>query len=680
MIASDDAAEVLWRPDADALQRSQVARFRDWLAGEREPRFADYAALHRWSVDQSEDFWDAVWRFFRPGVDLGADRILADPRMPGARWCPGARVNFAAELLRPTDGESPVAVIAIDERQQPVEISRDELRRRVAGLAATLRSAGIGPDDCVAGYLPNVAEAVIALLAAASVGATWTSCSPDFGVEAVLSRFEQAEPSVIIVADGYRYNGKVFDRTAQARELITALPELRLVITIDLLAGSLPEPVEGQTTVVDHLVDWSGLAVDHRAWPEAVAPEAELTFAEVEFDHPLWVLWSSGTTGKPKGIVQSHGGIVMAVFASIGLGSDVRADDRYFVVTSASWMMWNYLVGGLGLGATVILYDGSPAAADGDAVWQIAERTGATVLGIGAGYLDAGFRAGKRPGADHDLSRLRAILQTGSTLPADAWRWVSTAVSDRCWFASVSGGTDICAVLVGASQLLPVHAGRMAAPYLGVDLHSWDPDGHDLIGTEGELVITKPLPSMPIGLLGDPTGERYAETYFDLFPGVWRHGDWITIFPDGTAAISGRSDATLNRQGIRMGSADLYGVVEGVPGVADSLVIGVELPDGGYFLPLFVVTEPGVDLDPALLDRIRTELRTRLSPRHVPDAIVEVPAVPRTLTGKKLEVPVKRILRGADLAAVSGGRGSITHPEMLDWFARYARTEPRLTP
>ncbi len=670
MIAGDDVAEALWVPDDDALQRSQVAGFRNWLAAEQGLRLPDYAALHRWSVEQPAEFWGAVWRFFRPGVQLGADRILDDTPMPGALWCPGARLNFAAEMLRPTADESSVALVAVDEQSgltepyRPVELTRAELRRRVAGLAATLRSAGIGPGDCVAGYLPNVAETVVALLATASAGATWTSCSPDFGVEAVLSRFEQAEPSVIIVADGYRYNGKIFDRTAQARELITALPGLRLVITVEL----------------NGTADWSELGVDRVAWPDAVAPEAELIFAEVEFDHPLWVLWSSGTTGKPKGIVQSHGGIVLAVFASIGLGSDIRPDDRYFVVTSASWMMWNYLVGGLGLGATVILYDGSPAAADGDAVWRIAERTGATVLGIGAGYLDAGFRADRRPGADHDLSRLRSILQTGSTLAADAWRWVSTAVSDRCWFASISGGTDICAVLVGASQLLPVYAGRMAGPYLGVDLHSWDPDGNDLIGTEGELVITKPLPSMPVRLLGDPTGERYAETYFDLYPGVWRHGDWITIYRDGSAAISGRSDATLNRQGIRMGSADLYAVVEGVPGVADSLVIGVELPDGGYFLPLFVVTEPGVDLDQALTDRIRTELRTRLSPRHVPDAIVEVPAVPRTLTGKKLEVPVKRILRGADLSTVSGGRGSITHPEMLDWFSHYARAEPQLAP
>ncbi|GAB3751774.1 acetoacetate--CoA ligase [Microlunatus parietis] len=664
MVADRTAGVELWTPDEDATQRSQVARFRDFVAADLGLHHPDYASLHRWSVAQPEEFWAAVWRFFRPGVDLGAERILADPTMPGARWCPGARLNFAEELLRPVPDESPVALIVIDERDEPVELTRAELRRRVAGLAETLRSAGIGPGDCVAAYLPNVAETVIALLAAASLGATWTSCSPDFGVAAVVSRFEQAEPSVILVADGYRYNGKLFDRTPQARELITALPGVRLVITVDLVGGA----------------DWSGLGPQRIAWTEAVAPEAELIFAALEFDHPLWVLWSSGTTGRPKGIVQSHGGIVFGFLASIGLGSDIRPDDRYCVITSASWMMWNYLVGGLMFGATVILYEGSPTAGGGDAVWRIAARTGTTVLGIGAGYLDAGFRAGARPRDDHDLSRLRSILQTGSPLPAEAWVWVSEAVSDRCWFASVSGGTDLCGVLVGASQLLPVYAGRMAAPYLGVDLHSWDPDGNDLIGTEGEMVITAPLPSMPIRLLGDPTGERYREAYFDLYPGVWRHGDWLTIFADGSAAISGRSDATLNRQGIRMGSADLYGVVDGVPGIADSLVIGVELPDGGYFLPLFVVTEPGTELDDALRDRIKTELRTRLSPRHVPDAIIAVPAVPRTLTGKKLEVPVKRILRGADLASVSGGKGSITAPEMLDWFADFARREPRLAP
>lgn len=665
--------EALWRPDADALERSQVGRFRQWLNTDQDLQLADYRELHRWSVQHLEEFWDAVWRFFRPGVDLGAERILAESRMPGARWCPGARVNFAEEMLRPTPDESPIALVAVDELAMdatggPVEIGRDELRRQVASLAATLRAAGVGPGDCVAAYLPNRPETVVALLATAAVGATWTSCSPDFGVEAVLSRFDQAEPSVIIVADGYRYNSRIFDRTTQAGELIAALPSLRLVITIDILGVADWSDCVGRSEYTGDRIDWS----------EAILDDVELIFADVEFDHPLWILWSSGTTGKPKGIVQSHGGIVLAFFGAVGLGSDIRADDRYFVVTSAAWMMWNYLVGGLGLGATVILYDGSPTAGGGDAVWRIAARTGATVLGVGAGYLDAGFRAGARPGDDHDLSRLRTILQTGSTLPTEAWRWVSEAVSDRCWFASISGGTDICSVLVGASQLLPVFPGRMAAPYLGVDLHSWDVEGKDLIEADGELVITQPTPSMPIRLVGDPTGERYAETYFDLYPGVWRHGDWITIYSDGSAAISGRSDATLNRQGIRMGSAEIYAVAEGVAGVADSLVIGLELPDGGYFLPLFVATDPGVDLDDALVTTIRNELRTQLSPRHVPDAIIQVAAVPRTLTGKKLEVPVKRILQGADLTTVSGGRGSITEPEMLDWFANYARSEPRL--
>jgi acetoacetyl-CoA synthetase len=656
--------EPLWTPDEDTVERANLTAYTRWLREERGLDFADYESLWRWSVQDLEAFWGSIWDYYGLGEHSSYETVLAEETMPGARWFPGAKVSFARECLRRTSDRQP-ALVSVREGGEPVETSWTELRQQVAALAAWLRDAGVRPGDRVAGYLPNISAAVVGLLGAASVGAVWTACSPDFGTPSVLARFQQVEPAVLLAVDGYSYGGREFDRRPVVEEMVSQLPSLRHVVTVDHVYDPGDRAYSFTSTVQE------------TAWREVLDRRVDLELADVDFDHPLWVLWSSGTTGTPKGIVHSHGGIVLELLKAVGLGSDLRADDRFFFMTSTSWMVWNYLVAGLLHGATIVLYDGSPAHPDIDAVWRVAQDTGASMVGVGAGYLVAGEKAQARPGRDLDLSRLRSVLQTGSTLPPTAWQWTYEHVKSDMWLQSISGGTDVCSVLAGGVPLLPVYAARLQAPSLGVALEAWDPDGKPVIGQEGELVVTRPMPSMPLYLWNDPDGRRHHESYFDTFPGVWRHGDWITMDPDLTVVISGRSDSTLNRKGVRMGSADIYAVVEQFPEIADSLVIGIELPDGGYFMPLFVVAAEGSAIDDDLRSRITSAIRSQESPRHVPDDIIEVPAVPRTLTGKKLEVPVKRILQGAEPGDVASS-GAVTDPEMLTWFERFAQ-ERRIT-
>lgn len=642
-----DSAEVLWRPTAEQAAGSPLADFLRWLTASRGLEFGGYLELWEWSAGHPAAFWGAVWEYYGLDRVSSYEEVLPRREMPGARWFSGARLNFAERCLAPARTDRP-ALIGVDERGEPVETSWEQLRAEVAAVSALLRAEGVRPGDHVAAYLPNVREAVVGVLATAAVGAVWTACSPDFGIASVLARFRQVEPVVLLAGAGYAYGGKHFDRREHAAELLDGLPSVRLLLTV---SGEWP--------------DRPGVVT--RAWPE---PGGEPEFADTAFDDPLWVLWSSGTTGLPKGIVQGHGGIVVELLKSLGLCAGITGDDRFGFVTSTSWMVWNYLVGGLLHGATVVLYDGSPTHPDVDQAWRVAELTGTTVLGVGAGYLVAGEKSGAEPGARFDLSRLRSVLQTGSTMPPSAWRWVYRSVSSDVWLQSICGGTDVCSALAGAAADLPVHTGRIPAPALGVALASWSPDGVALVGEQGELVVTEPLPSMPLRFVDDPDGERHRAGYFDVFPGVWRHGDWVTVHADGSLVVSGRSDSTLNRMGVRMGSADIYAVVERFPEVADSLVIGAELPDGGYAMPLFVVLADGAELDDDLRARLRSAIRTELSPRHVPDDIVAVAAVPRTLTGKKLEVPVKRILQGAPPEQVTSP-GAVTNAETLPWFAEY---------
>ncbi|MEU7038378.1 acetoacetate--CoA ligase [Streptomyces sp. NPDC046237] len=650
--------DLLWSPGRRELEDSNVACFMEWLEEVRGLRFTDYAELWRWSSTDLPGFWSAVWEFYGLDAVTRYDEVLTDASMPGASWFPGARLNFAERCLAQATDTRP-ALVAVAEGGTPVEISWEQLRREVTDVAAALRRMGVGPGDCVAGYLTNLPHAVVALLATAAVGAVWTACSPDFGTPSVLDRLGQARPTVLVAADGYRYGGKEYDKRPAVAELLDQLPTVRHLLAVDHL---FPSPAMAWSTRPD---------AEQHAWSALPPADEPLVFADVPFDHPLWILWSSGTTGVPKGIVQGHGGIVVELLKALGLGADLRPEDRYLFITSTSWMVWNFLVGGLLHGSTIVLYDGSPTFPDVGGAWRVAEQTRATMVGVGAAYLTAVEKSGTDPAADADLGALRSILQTGSALAPSTWRWVHDRLAPGVWLQSICGGTDICSVLAGGSPLLPVRVGRIPCPSLGVALASWDDAGEPLTGEQGELVVTAPLPSMPLRFVDDPDGTRYRRSYFDTYPGVWRHGDWVTIHPDLSVIVSGRSDSTLNRMGVRMGSADIYAVVEQLPEVADSLVVGVEQADGGYFMPLFVVPSDGSALDDGLRERIATAIRNRLSPRHVPDVIVPVPAVPRTLTGKKLEVPVKRILQGARVADVTS-EGSVTHFEQLTWFADFA--------
>ncbi|GHA80645.1 acetoacetate-CoA ligase [Streptomyces thermoviolaceus subsp. thermoviolaceus] len=650
----------LWQPDPQRIAQARITTFQAWAAEHHgAPAEGGYPALHRWSVDELETFWRAVTEWFDVRFSTPFTRVLGDRAMPGAQWFPGATLNYAEHALRAaaTRADEP-ALLHVDETHEPRPVTWAELRRQVGSLAAELRALGVRPGDRVSGYLPNIPQAAVALLATAAVGAVWTSCAPDFGARSVLDRFQQVEPVVLFTVDGYRYGGKEHDRRAVVAELRRELPSLRAVVHIPLLGT---EPPEGA-------LEWSALT----------GADTEPVFEQVPFDHPLWVLYSSGTTGLPKAIVQSQGGILVEHLKQLGLHSDLGPGDRFFWYTSTGWMMWNFLVSGLLVGATIVLYDGSPGHPEPGAQWRVAERTGATFFGTSAAYVMACRKNDVHPARDYDLSRIRCVATTGSPLPPDGFRWLHDEVRADLWIASVSGGTDVCSCFAGAVPTLPVYTGELQAACLGTDLQSWDPAGKPLTDEVGELVVTNPMPSMPIRFWNDPDGSRYHDSYFAMYPGVWRHGDWITLTSRGSVIIHGRSDSTLNRQGVRMGSADIYEAVERLPEIKESLVIGLEQPDGGYWMPLFVHLTPGAVLDEDLVTRIKRTIREQLSPRHVPDEIIEVPGVPHTLTGKRIEVPVKRLLQGTPLdKAVNPG--SVDDLDLLRFYEDLARTRARRT-
>ncbi|KPI21470.1 acetoacetyl-CoA synthase [Actinobacteria bacterium OK074] len=647
----------LWQPDAERIAQAQLTRFHAWAAAHHgAPAEGGYAALHRWSVDQLDTFWKAVTEWFDVRFSTPYARVLGDRAMPGAQWFPGATLNYAEHALRAADtrADEP-ALLAVDETHEPRPVTWSQLRRQVASLAAELRALGVRPGDRVSGYLPNIPEAAVALLATAAVGGVWTSCAPDFGARSVLDRFQQVEPVVLFTVDGYRYGGKEHDRRDTVAELRRELPTLRAVVHIPLLGTEAPE--------------------DALEWAALTSAQVEPVFEQVPFDHPLWVLYSSGTTGLPKAIVQSQGGILVEHLKQLGLHCDLGPQDTFFWYTSTGWMMWNFLVSGLLAGTTIVLYDGSPGHPDTGAQWRIAERTGATLYGTSAAYVMACRKAGVHPARDYDLTRVQCVATTGSPLPPDGFAWLHDEFADSgadLWIASVSGGTDVCSCFAGAVPTLPVHIGELQAQALGTDLQSWDPSGKPLTDEVGELVVTNPMPSMPIYFWNDPEGTRYHDSYFDTYPGVWRHGDWITLTSRGSVVIHGRSDSTLNRQGVRMGSADIYEAVERLPEIRESLVIGVEQADGGYWMPLFVHLAPGAVLDDTLLARIKQTIRQQLSPRHVPDEVIEVPGIPHTLTGKRIEVPVKRLLQGTPLEKAVNP-GSIDNLDLLNFYEELAR-------
>jgi acetoacetyl-CoA synthetase len=650
-MAADGYGQTLWAPDAETRRNARVTRYTTWLGKD----FEDYQALWEWSVSQRAEFWSTIWDYFEVLGDRADAPVLTGQTMPDVRWFEGATLNYARNALRTawTDPDR-VAIIAVSEQADVVRrLTYGELAGEVARVARGLRALGVAKGDRVAALLPNVPEAVIALLATASIGAIWSSCSPDFGASSVIDRFAQIEPKVLIACDGYTYNGKEFSRTEMLRGVSAALPGLAAVITVG--TGSWENlGRDASTTISD---------IPKSEYPRSAGTE----FEEVSFSHPLWVVYSSGTTGLPKPIMHGHGGIVLEHLKTQAFHHDLKPGDVFAWYTTTGWMMWNYLVGGLLTGTTIVLYNGSATYPAADRLWRLASENGITYLGVGAPYLLASMKAGLHPGAEHDLSALRAIGSTGSPLPPEGFEWVYREVKRDVLLGSFSGGTDLCTGFLGPCPLLPVRAGVISGRCLGAKVEAFDENGKPVTGEVGELVITEPMPSMPVGFWNDPDEARYRESYFETFPGVWRHGDWIEILPDGGCVIYGRSDATLNRGGVRMGTSEFYRVVEAFPEVSDSLVVDTGRLGTEGRLILYLVMAPGGALDEAFKDRLCSALRTELSPRHVPEEIHQVPGVPRTLSGKKLEVPVRKILQGTDPARAVDPN-ALANPEVLRYF------------
>jgi acetoacetyl-CoA synthetase len=640
------AGELLWTPPGDALERTRVGDFIRYVERTRGLRLAGYAELWQWSVDDLAGFWGAVWDYFEVITHTEPSSVLADATMPGARWFSGATLNYAEHVLRmPGLADDDPVVLAYSQSRPDSVLTAAQLREQVRRARAGLRRLGVGPGDRVAAYAPNIPETFVLMLATASLGAIFSSCAPEFGTRSVVDRWQQIEPKVLVAVDGYRYGDKAIDRRSEVAEIRAALPTLEHVVEL----GYLYSGADG----------WAELCAD---------TDEPMEFFAVPFEHPLYILYSSGTTGLPKPIVHGHGGILLEHLKNLALQGDLGPGDRFFWFSTTGWMMWNFLASGPAVGAAIVMFDGNPGAPDLGELWRLAERAGVTYFGTSAPFLLACRKAGIVASELADLSKLRAVGSTGAPLPPEGFRWVYDAVGPSVQLHSISGGTDVCTAFVGASPIVPVYEGEIACRCLGAKVEAFDPTGTPVIGEVGELVITAPMPSMPVGFWGDTDGSRYREAYFDVYPGVWRHGDWITISERGSCVITGRSDATLNRGGVRLGTSEFYSIVEGLDEVVDSVVVHLEDSDGGPGdLLLFVVLADGVDLDDALRTRLARELRTNLSPRHVPDEIYQVRAVPRTLSGKKLEVPVKRILTGVAVDAAAA-KGALVNPESLTAF------------
>ena len=644
--------EKLWEPSPETIESSAMTAYMRWLASERGVEVSTYDALWRWSVEDLDGFWRSIWDYFEVASEGEPGEVLASREMPGARWFEGTNVNYAEHVFRGKD-DAEIAVVSASELREPDQLTWGELRDRVARCAEGLRVLGVERGDRVVAYVPNTPEALIGFLATASIGAVWSSCSPDFGAGSVIDRFAQIEPKVMLCVDGYRYGGKDFDRREVIAGLQSEMPTLERTVVVPYL---------------DADPDLSPLS-DAIGWGELLesGAGAELSFDRVPFDHPLWVLYSSGTTGLPKAIVQGQGGILLEHLKKLNLHVDAKPGDRLFWFTTTGWMMWNFLVSGLLTRSAIVLYDGNPGHPDMGVLWDLAEKAGITCFGTSASYIAACMKEGTEPSSGRDLSALRAIGSTGSPLAPEGFEWIYEHVGADTWLFSTSGGTDVCSAFVGGVPILPVYRGELQARALGAAVEAFDEEGRAVVDQVGELVITEPLPSMPLYLWGDDDGSRYLESYFDKYPGVWRHGDWIEITSRGTAVIYGRSDSTINRQGIRMGTSEIYRAVQTVPEVLDALVVDVPKPETEGWMPLFVVLREGVELDDGLIKTIGARIREQCSPRHVPNEVLQIDEVPRTLSGKVLEVPVKRILMG-EPPERAASRDSLANPAALDYF------------
>ncbi|MGB2850297.1 MAG: acetoacetate--CoA ligase [Solirubrobacterales bacterium] len=637
---ADHSPMLLWTPSADRIERAAITAF-----ARTQGLYGDYDELWRWSVDDIERFWASVWDYFE--VDGDYERVLGSGQMPGAEWFPGTEVSYAAHIFR-GKADSAVAIRHASETRELAELSWGELREQTARIRAGLIGLGVEPGDRVVAYLPNIPETIAAFLACASLGAVWSSAAPEFGARSVIDRFAQIEPKVMLAIDGYRYGGKDFDRGATVSEIAAGIPSLEKVVRLGYLDGS--------------------------GWQDGfLGPtDSALEFERLPFEHPLWILYSSGTTGLPKAIVHSQGGILLEHLKKMHLHLDAQPSDRVFWFTTTGWMMWNFLVGVLLTRASIVLFDGNPGHPGLERLWDLAAEAGITTFGTSAAFLSSCMKEGVEPAAGRNLSALQAVGSTGSPLSPEGFNWVYEKLGADTWLFSTSGGTDVCTAFVGGVPTLPVYVGELQGRSLGAALESWDEDGHPQVGEVGELVLTEPMPSMPIFFWDDPEGSKLREAYFDHYPGVWRHGDWIEITERGTAIIYGRSDSTINRGGVRMGTSEIYRAVLSIPEITDALVIDLPRESQENLMPLFVVLREGAELDDELIGRIARRVREDCSPRHVPNEVHRIDEVPRTLSGKALEIPVKRILMGtAPEQAVS--RESLANPVALDYFIAAAQ-------
>jgi len=656
--------KLLWKPSENFRKNSRIAAYMRWLEKEKGRSFGDYASLWEWSTSDLDNFWASIWEYCGVAASKPYEKVLGERGMPGAEWFPGAKLNYAENILKNAAErpDEPALMSRSEARPELSTTSWRELERKTAAFAAGLRRLGVERGDRVVAYIPNIPEAIVAFLATSSIGAVWSGCSPDFGAGSVVDRFAQIEPKVLIACDGYRYGGKDFDRMNVVARLQNEMPSLAKTVVLPYLNEE-PDTSE----LDDDIVFWDELLSENEG--------AESSFEAVPFGHPLWVLYSSGTTGLPKAIVQGHGGCLVEHLKAVGIQMDCGVGERFFWFTTTGWMMWNIVTASLLTGATALLYDGNPGYPDMDVMWKFAEETDMTIFGTSASYLTECMNAGVEPAKEYDLSNLKAIGSTGSPLPPEGFDWVYEHVrkdeSEDLWLFSTSGGTDLCTAFIGGVALLPVRSGELQAPSLGAKVESYDEEGNPHIGKVGELVVTEPMPSMPIYLWNDPDGERYLDSYFGVYPGVWRHGDWLLIKESGACVIYGRSDSTINRGGVRMGTSEIYSAVESVEEVADSLVVDIHKDDGSAFMPLFVVLKEGEEMTGDLEKSIKSAIRDRTSPRHVPDEILQVEEVPRTLNGKKLEVPIKKILSGTP-PEKAASKESLANPDILDRYVELA--------
>lgn len=658
-LMTDQQPALLWQADEKTRQNAHLQTYLTWLTKHHQRQFDNYAALWRWSVDEPAAFWETVWAYFSVINHAPYQDVLSGLQMPGARWFEGARLNYAEHIFRKANDANP-AILFQNERQALTEISWKTLKQQTATLAQFLRNAGIKPGDRIAAYLPNTPHAIVAVLAAMSIGAVWSSCSPDFGANSVADRFVQIEPKVLITVDGYTYGGKSFDKQETVQEICRLLPSLQTVIFIPYLNAN------AQPNGLPNAVFWDDVVNSG----DSVSDQLE--FESLPFEHPIWILYSSGTTGIPKAITHAHGGNLIEHLKYLHFHNDVHPGERFFWYSTTGWMMWNFTLAAMLTGASIVLYDGSPGYPNLNVLWELAQNARITHFGTSAPFLVSCMKNGLVPKNDFDLSPMRGIGSTGSPLPPEAFDWVYENVKPDIWLSSMAGGTDVCTAWVGGNPLLPVYEGEIQCRCLGCAMESWDEDGKPVpAGSVGEMVVTKPMPSMPVYFWNDPDGERYRTSYFEEYPGVWRQGDWLCITPRDSLIILGRSDATLNRQGVRIGTAEIYRALDKIPAIQDSLVINLERPDGSDWMPLFVTLAEGATLDDALIALVRKTLRSDYSPRHVPDAIFVVPKIPYTISGKKMETPVKKILQRKPLDKAYN-RDSMKNPSAMDFFIAFA--------